>query len=289
MFGRRRRGGRGAGSGLAYPAIPAGAGLVSAQVLDPVSQPLAAAEAVVTDEAGRQVAKALTDPYGVVAAAVPAGQYRATISADGFQTHRVAIDVQAGEHTELGAVELGTAPRAQLPAPGRWRIDPAHSSVRFSARHIGLGRVHGRFNEFAGEILVRDRVEQTAMHVSIGAASIDTGTRQRDDHLRSADFLDAAHYPTLDFRSERMQHRGGSRWAIAGTLTLHGVSRNVSLDAQYLGVGTGMEGEPRVACHASTELHREDFTLNWRQMLAQGIAVVGSSIDVELDIQAIPA
>ncbi len=125
------------------------------------------------------------------------------------------------------------------------------------------------------------------MHVIIDAASIDTGVRLRDDHLRSGDFLDAVRHPTVEFYSERFIHRSGSSWAVAGALTLHGVSRSVTLDTQYLGLGTGMEGELRAACRATTELHREDFTLNWQSMLAHGIAAIGSSVEVTLDVQAV--
>ncbi len=102
------------------------------------------------------------------------------------------------------------------------------------------------------------------MHVVIDAASIDTNVKMRDDHLRSGDFLDVQRFPTLEFYSDRFTHRGGNRWAVTGALSLHGVTRTVTLDAEYLGLGNGMEGEARAACRATTELHRDDFTVSWQ-------------------------
>ncbi|MER5784528.1 YceI family protein, partial [Streptomyces mobaraensis] len=156
------------------------------------------------------------------------------------------------------------------------------------ARHIGLAQVHGRFNGFEGTLWVGDRMEESRLDVVIETASIDTGVRQRDEHLRSAEFLGVAQYPYMQFTSERFVHRGGPRWSVQGVLNLHGVSRNVALDTRYLGIGTGIMGETRAACSAVTELHREDFTLNWKSMIQRGIAMIGATIRVELDIQAVP-
>ena len=103
-----------------------------------------------------------------------------------------------------------------------------------------------------------------------------------------ADFLDVDRFPTLEFYSDRFAHRGGNRWAVAGALSLHGVTRTVTLDTEYLGVGNGMEGEVRAACRATTELRRDDFTVSWQTMLARGIAVVGPSIRIDLDVQIVP-
>jgi polyisoprenoid-binding protein YceI len=190
--------------------------------------------------------------------------------------------------TSLGDVALRVADPPALPEPGDWEIEPTHSSIGFTARHIGLARVHGRFNTFAGVIRIAEQVEQTAMHVVIDASSIDTNVKMRDDHLRSADFLDVDRFPTLEFYSDRFVHKGGNRWAVTGALSLHGVTRTVTLDTEYLGIGNGMEGEVRAACRATTELRRDDFTVSWQTMLARGIAVVGPSIRVALDVQVVP-
>ncbi|MGW2635539.1 YceI family protein, partial [Streptomyces sp. NPDC001348] len=104
----------------------------------------------------------------------------------------------------------------------------------------------------------------------------------------SADFLDVDHFPVLEFYSDRFVHKGGAKWAVTGALSLHGVTRTVTLDVDYLGLGNGMEGEARAACRAVTELHRDDFTVSWQSMLARGIAVVGPTIAIELDVQVVP-
>lgn len=268
--------------------VPPNAGVLSCRVLDPVNEPVRNAEFAVSDAMGRKVVGGGTDPYGSFVTTVPAGEYRLVVSAEGFTPYRGGATVGQDTHASLGDVMLQVAPPPALPEPGDWEIDPLHSSVAFSARHIGLARIHGRFNTFAGAIRMGERMEDSAMHVVIDAASIDTGVGMRDDHLRSGDFLDVGRFPTMEFYSDRFVHKGGSRWAVSGGLTLHGVTRTVTLDTEYLGVGQGLEGETRVACRATTELHRDDFTITWQTMLARGIAAVGHSITIDLDIQVIP-
>ncbi|MET9953913.1 YceI family protein [Streptomyces sp. NPDC006339] len=276
------------GGPLAGLPVPRSAGVLSCRVLDPVSEPVRQAEFVLSDTAGRKVLAGETDPYGSVLATVPAGEYRLAVTAEGYAPYHGNALVTENAHAGLGDVLLQIAPQPPLPEPGDWEIDPMHSQIGFTARHIGLARIHGRFNSFAGAVRIAERMERSAMHVVIDAASIDTGVRMRDDHLRSGDFLDVGAYPTMEFFSERFVHKGGSRWAVTGGLTLHGVSRTVTLDTQYLGLGSGLQGETRCACRATTELHREDFTLTWQTLLARGIAAVGSSITIDLDVQIVP-
>ncbi|MCZ4603414.1 YceI family protein [Streptomyces sp. Lzd4kr] len=274
-------------SPLAALETPPSAGVLSCRVLDPVNEPVRHAEFVVSDTTGRTVMSGGLDPFGSFVITVPAGEYRLAVSAEGYTPYRTAATVVESTLASLGDVILQVAQPPELPAPGDWEVEPAHTSIGFTARHIGLARIHGRFNSFAGAVRITDPVERSAMHVVIDAASIDTGVRMRDDHLRSADFLDVAAFPTLEFYSERFVHKGGTRWAVTGALTLHGVTRTVVLDTEYLGLGNGMEGEVRAACRATTELHRDDFAVSWQTMLARGIAVVGSSIRVELDVQLV--
>nr|WP_157164678.1 YceI family protein [Streptomyces typhae] len=269
-------------------AVPTGAGVLSCRVLDPVNEPVQHAELTVTDVMGRKVVTGGTDPFGSFVATVPAGEYRLAVSAEGFTPYRANVTVGDGAHASMGDVTLQIAQLAALPEPGDWDLDPLHSSIAFTARHIGLARIRGRFNTFAGVIRLAERMEESAMHVVIDASSIDTAVKMRDDHLRSGDFLDVARFPTMEFYSDRFVHKGGTRWAITGALSLHGVTRTVTLDTEYLGVGHGLEGETRAACRATTELHRDDFTITWQTMLARGIAAVGASITIELDIQVLP-
>lgn len=274
-------------SPLAALETPPNAGVLSCRVLDPVNEPVRHAEFVVSDTMGRTVMSGGLDPFGSFVITVPAGEYRLAVSAEGYTPYRATTTVVENTLASLGDVTLQVSQPPELPAPGDWEVEPAHTSIGFTARHIGLARIHGRFNSFAGAVRITDPVERSAMHVVIDAASIDTGVQMRDDHLRSADFLDVAAFPTLEFYSERFVHKGGTRWAVTGALTLHGVTRTVVLDTEYLGLGNGMEGEVRAACRATTELHRDDFTVSWQTMLARGIAAVGSSIRVELDVQLV--
>ncbi|MZD52678.1 YceI family protein [Streptomyces sp. SID5606] len=273
---------------LAAVRTPPDAGVLSCRVLDPVHEPVPNAEFTVTDTMGRQVVAGGTDPFGSFVSAVPAGEYRLAVSAEGYTPYRASVTVAADALASLGDVTLQVAQSPELPTPGDWEVEPAHSSIAFTARHIGLARIHGRFNSFAGAVRIAEDMEQSAMHVVIDASSIDTNVKMRDDHLRSADFLDVERFPTLEFYSDRFTHRGGNRWAVTGALTLHGVTRTVTLDTEYLGLGNGMEGETRAACRATTELHRDDFTVSWQTMLARGIAVVGPSIRIDLDVQTVP-
>jgi polyisoprenoid-binding protein YceI len=207
--------------------------------------------------------------------------------AEGLEPHRETVEVVADAGLSSERVWLQPARQAELPVPGTWLFDPPHTAIRFIAKHVGMAHVHGRFERFEGGIQVAQDIADSRVHVRIDAASITTGNNTRDDHLRSADFLDVEHYPYIDFRSTRFAYRGGSKWSLQGTLTMHGVSRSVALDTTYLGMVNGGYGEElRCAALAKAELHREDYTLNWRSMLARGIAVVGPTVQLELDVQA---
>ncbi|MGW0707831.1 YceI family protein [Streptomyces sp. NPDC002643] len=272
----------------AFPPVPSGAGTVSCTVVDPVGLPLPGAAITVADHpTGQEVMTGTSDPYGGFMAALPPGGYSVLITADGMEPVRAGADIVAGSHCGLGEVRLLAAPLKQLPTPGTWVFDPPHTAVRFIATHIGRAHVHGRFTRFDGSIAIAECMEDSKIDVTIDATSISTGSKTRDNHLRSSDFLDTARYPYIHFASERFVPRHGSRWTVAGVLTLHGVSRSVHLDTVYRGTTEGGYGrELRCAAFATAELHRDDFGLNWRSMLARGINIVGPTVKVELDVQA---
>ncbi|MEV7083489.1 YceI family protein [Streptomyces sp. NPDC093516] len=286
---RRRwhKGTSAAAAGLAVP-LPAGAGAVAREVVDPTGAPLAAADVTVTAlDTHRVAARGTTDPYGYFVAALPPARYSLLISAEGLRPHRETIEIAAGASASAERVWLQTADAMQLPTPGTWLFDPPHTAIRFIAKHVGMAHVHGRFERFDGGIQVAQDMADSRVRVRIDAASITTGNTTRDNHLRSADFLDVERFPYIDFTSTRFAYRGGSKWSLLGTLTMHGVSRSVALDTTYLGTVNGGYGqELRCAALATAELHREDYTLNWRSMLARGIAVVGPTVQLELDVQA---
>ncbi|MFF8933753.1 YceI family protein [Streptomyces paradoxus] len=276
-----------AAAGLALP-LPAGAGAVAREVVDPMGSPLSAADVTVTAlDTHRVAARGTTDPYGYFLAALPPGRYSLLISAEGLRPHRETIETGPGAPSATERVWLQPAEALQLPTAGTWLFDPPHTAIRFIAKHVGMAHVHGRFERFEGGIRVAPNMTDSRVHVRIDASSITTGNSTRDNHLRSADFLDVERYPHIDFTSTRFAYRGGSKWTLQGSLTMHGVSRSVALDTTYLGtVNGGYDQELRCAALATAELHREDYTLNWRSMLARGIAVVGPTVQLELDVQA---
>ena len=270
------------------PQLPRGAGMLSCRVVDPLDQPLRGAEVSVTDRAtGRKTVSGTSDPYGLFVAALPPGRYSVLVHAEGMQPVSRTVEITAGTPTLLGPVQLLSAPPKEPPLPGTWLIDPPHTAIRFIARHVGLANIHGRFTNFWGTLHIAERPEESQAEVTIDASSIDTGNKTRDDHLRSADFLDVANYPYLHFVSDRFVFHGGSNWTVQGTLTLHGVSRSVRLATDYRGMVTGGYAEElRCAAFATAELHRDDFSLNYRKILSRGIAVIGPTVKLELDIQA---
>ncbi|WP_235022475.1 YceI family protein [Amycolatopsis alkalitolerans] len=258
---------------------------MSARVRDESGRPLAGAEMVLRHKRTQRTARATADGFGLVVSTVSAGLYSVSISSGGYRESVHTVEVISGDHTALGELALQPDASLRLPEPGEWLIDQDHTSVQFVARHIGLSRVHGRFTDFRGSINVGHRIEDSSVEVIIDAASIDTASAQRDEHLRSADFLDVENYPRLHFFSNRIQRAAGDRWFLDGTLNLRGASRGVRLEAGYLGLRS-WNGD-RLGARATTELHREDFTINWQQTLAKGLAVVGSTVEIQLDIQAV--
>ncbi|MFD4974763.1 YceI family protein [Streptomyces sp. NPDC058424] len=284
---RRSHSASGAAPGLSIP-LPPGAGAFGCEIVDPMGQPMGGAEVTVTAlDSHRVVTHGTTDPYGFFMAALPPGSYSVRTAAEGLSPARETVEIAAGVAPAPARITLEPARQLELPPPGTWLFDPPHTAIRFIAKHVGMAHVHGRFTRFNGGIRVAQNMADAQVSVRIDASSITTGNKTRDNHLRSADFLDVARYPYIDFVSTRFVHRGGSKWTLHGTLTMHGTSRSVGLDTTYLGtVNGGYEQELRCAALAKAELHREDFTLNYRSMLARGIAVVGPTVQLELDVQA---
>jgi polyisoprenoid-binding protein YceI len=171
-----------------------------------------------------------------------------------------------------------------------WNIDASHSGINFSIRHMVFAKVRGRFASYTGSIrLDDDDVTRSSVDVSIDAASIDTGTPQRDTHLRSPDFFDAEGYPHLRFRSTRVEDAGDGRLRVVGDLTIRDVTREIVLDAETAGRGKDPWGNDRVGFVATTSLDRKEFGLRWNQVLEAGGFLVGDRVDIELDIQAVKA
>jgi polyisoprenoid-binding protein YceI len=168
-----------------------------------------------------------------------------------------------------------------------WQLDLSHSNVTFSVKHMMVTTVRGVL-KIADGSLEFDPQHPESSHVAVrlDAASIDTGAEQRDAHLRSPDFLDAATYPFIEFRSTAIDRRGDD-YRIHGDLTLHGVTRPVTLDAELGGVVANLQGGQRAAFSAATKINREDFGLTWNVALEQGGWLVGKEIKIEIDLAAV--
>ena len=189
------------------------------------------------------------------------------------------------------SVVAGVASRewngVQFPKAGTWTLDPTHTSIEFQARHLMVAKVKGRFGEFEGALHIADDPTQSRTSVNIKAASIDTRTKQRDDHLRSADFLDVETYPELVFACTSIEHDEGDDWDIHGDLTIRGVTRPVTLKTEYNGQTGDPWGNQRAFFSAETKIDRGDWGLTWNQALETGGWMVGKELKLSLEIEAV--
>ncbi len=170
----------------------------------------------------------------------------------------------------------------------KFNFDPVHSHVAFSVRHLMISKVNGYFKVWSGTLLV-DEANHSAssVEVEIEAASIDTREPQRDDHLRSPDFLDVANYPKITFKSTRVEKIDDERFKVTGDFTVHGVAKPVVLDVEYLGRTKDPWGGERIGFSAKTSINRKDWGLNFNIPLEGGGVVVGEKVDITLDIEAV--
>ncbi|MFF8367419.1 YceI family protein [Streptomyces lydicus] len=267
----------------------AGAAGVRAQVRTRDGWAVQHAVLTVTDMTGSQVLREVADEQGAIRTGqpLPAGPYTVIVTAVGYAPVASSAIVTASGRMDVGSVVLARQGGAELPPPGAWTIDPMHSTVAAVAQHLGISSVHGRFTEFSGRIEIAEDIEKSRVEAAIKATTIDTGNGMRDGHLRSEDFLNVEEYPEITYRSSGLEPAGPDRWTVHGDLALHGVVRPVDLDLSYLGTGPDPWGGVRAAFRATAELRREDFKMNYNQVVAAGIAAIGTTLKVELDIQAV--
>ena len=168
---------------------------------------------------------------------------------------------------------------------GTWSLDPAHTTVGFTARHL-MSKVHGTFNEFEGRITTTTNPLESTIAVTIRAASISTNNEQRDAHLRSADFFDPEVGGDLTFTSTGLR-ADGDGYVITGDLTINGVSRSVDLHAEFLGSDVNPYGKAVLGAEATTTINRHDFNVNWNMPMDGGRLLVGPKIEISLSIEAV--
>jgi polyisoprenoid-binding protein YceI len=169
-----------------------------------------------------------------------------------------------------------------------WEIDPAHTSVQFSVRHLMISNVRGEFRKVTGSVHDDGEPTRATLEATIDAASIDTRETKRDEHLRSADFLDVEHYPTITFKSKRIEPTAPGHYRVTGDLTLHGVTREVALDV--VGPTPPMKdarGNVHAGAQATTTINRRDFGITWSKALDGGGVMVGDEIPITIDVEAV--
>jgi polyisoprenoid-binding protein YceI len=182
---------------------------------------------------------------------------------------------------------MTSATQSASTATATWAIDPAHSVVELAVKHMMFSTVKGRFANVAGTIVLDEaNLSNSAVTAEIDAASIDTGEPQRDGHLRSADVLDVERFPTITFRTTGVVPGDGSRFVLVGDLTIHGVTREVSLEAELVGKGVDPWGGQRAGFAATTAINRKEFGLTWNQALEAGGVLVSDQVKISLEIQA---
>ena len=171
-----------------------------------------------------------------------------------------------------------------------WQLDPVHSSVQFSARHMMVSNVRGKFRDFTVDVeFDPEHPEQGRVRATVQAASIDTSMEQRDAHLRSTDFLDAEKYPTLVFEGTRVEAHGKDSFRLHGDLTIRGETRPVVLDVEYLGAARNLQGGLSAGFSAHTRVSRKDWGLTWNVGLETGGWLVGDEVRVEVDLELLSA
>jgi polyisoprenoid-binding protein YceI len=170
-----------------------------------------------------------------------------------------------------------------------WQIDPAHTNVEFTVRHMMISNVKGQFRKISGTITGNGSDPASAtIDATIDASSVDTGVEGRDEHLKSPTFLDVAKYPTITFKSSKVEAAGPNRWKMTGNLTLHGVTKPIVLDVEVAGppIHDPM-GNTRAGASATTTIKRSDFGVTWNKALEAGGVMVGDEVTISIDVEAI--
>jgi polyisoprenoid-binding protein YceI len=168
-----------------------------------------------------------------------------------------------------------------------WKVDNAHTSLEFSARHMMVSTVKGHFKDFTGEVEIDPSdLTRSRARAEIQAKSLDTREEKRDAHLRSADFFDVEKFPVITYQSGKIESRGDNRFRVEGELTIKGVTRPIELDVEFLGMSTSPYGFRVAGFEATGSLSRKDFDLNWNMALETGGFLVGDEIKIRIDAEA---
>ncbi len=181
---------------------------------------------------------------------------------------------------------MSTATPTALPT-GTWNVDPAHSTVGFAVKHMGIANVRGEFTEFEGTLQIGADLSSAKASGTVKTQSVNTGEAARDEHLRSADFFDAETFAELSFESTKIEALDDDEFRITGNLTIHGVTKEIVLHAEAQGTDTDPWGNERVGLEITGQLSRGDFGMTFNQALGSGNMLVSDKVRLALDISAV--
>lgn len=182
---------------------------------------------------------------------------------------------------------LRTLDDRQIPVAGDYTIDAAHTSVEFVGRHLMITKVRGRFPHVTGVVTIDEDPTRSHVEATIETTSLETGDPQRDAHLRNSDFFDVDQYPTITFRSTKVEAADAGAWRVTGDLTVRDVTRPIVLDVEFEGANASPMGDQRIAFSAAADIDREDWGLTWNVALDTGGWLVGKRVRIELNVQAV--
>jgi polyisoprenoid-binding protein YceI len=177
----------------------------------------------------------------------------------------------------------------QVPTAGPWNVDPTHATIEFSARHLMVSKVRGRFTDYDARLVIAEQPEDSSLHVELQAASLTTGDEGRDGHLLSPDFLDVENHPTISFTSTEIVPTGDRTWQVTGDFTIRDITKPLTLDVEFGGAATTPWNTQAAFFSAKGEFDREDWDLTWNQPLAGGGVLVGKKVQIEIDVELNPA
>lgn len=261
---------------------------ITAHVTSSGGRALDGAVTTVMSQTGEQCAVVRSDAEGTVSVReLDSGTYTVVTTSDGYQPNaRVAVVTGSGS-VGLGEIALQRIGGAPVPRPGHWEIDAGHSAIEISVRHLGIATIRGRFTDFGGYLDVSENIERSSVVAEIKTASIDTDNSMRDQHLRSSAFFDVEQHPVAEFRAERVAPSSDDSWTLPGTVTLRGTAVPVTLELSYLGEVDDPWGQRRAGFRATGTLRRSDFGISFDDKLLTGVAQIGGTATVSLDIQAV--
>lgn len=170
---------------------------------------------------------------------------------------------------------------------GTWTIDETHSEIGFSIKHLMISKVKGKFDSFSGEIITGATTNDVKITGTINVASVNTNHTRRDEHLRTGEFFDTAQYPTIIFTSTKLVHIKDDKWLLEGNLTLHGITKSITLEVEFGGVVIDLYDQTKIAASATGTINRSDFDLTYNAPLEAGGMLLGETVNLHLEVQAI--